>query len=488
MAFDFVKVKHAMLGSLPIKIRSDLQFGDTGDAIMHMRYEYLSVDHVRPERTRLEQPIFAMDRDEIEKIMIYDEKEPNTICVVPTDTWCKGLNKEIGKLVIDKWSDIQSKRQLIFFTEKIPLNVQRKLLAWALIKEHGQGIEKKYSRMDESGFQQLITRIGSKNNANSTCSLKHGISLHVACVQFGTLSGKGITTLGLKNSKLSIEIECCIKDEVLKKINRIDRYKVALSSHDVDKIIVNYECEPLLVCVIPSERYSDIVNNGLQMNVLDTQSNFPAKRQIIFFIQEKMSSFKEFMQQKLPELQKIAQVTNLLDVIHKVQESTEVEKYCAQIDTSDLPKEKHSPILLNVGDVQFGSLKVESDGALSLQHSALRIVLVHSSVKGEGHKKRLMNEKFSLVMRSKDVDKLIISYECEPLLICVVPSKTYSEIVNKILEMSVLDAQSDVATKRQIIFSIQDSPSLCKKLMEKQLPELRKIAPVSKLLDLIHKM
>ena len=58
MAFDLVKVKHAMLGSLPIKIRSDLKFGD---AIMHMQYEYLSVDRIRPEKTRLEQPIFAMD-------------------------------------------------------------------------------------------------------------------------------------------------------------------------------------------------------------------------------------------------------------------------------------------------------------------------------------------------------------------------------------------------------------------------------------------
>ena len=430
--------------------------------------------------------MYVSPRDDIEKIMIYDEKEPNTICIVPTDNWCKRLNKEIGKLVIDKYSDIQSKRQLIFFTEQIPLNVQRSLLAWKIIEEeHGRGT-KRYVRMDESGFQQLITRIGSKNNANSTCSQKHGTSLHVAHVQFGTLSGKGITTLGLENCKLSIEIECCIIDEVLKKIKRIDRYKVALSSHDVDKIIVNCECEPLLLCVIPSGKYSDIVNKGLQMDILNTQSNLPAQRQITFLIQENISLFKEFMQEKLPELHKIAPVTTLVDVIHKIQEHTEDEKYCAQIDKSDLPEEK--PVLLNVGDVQFGSLKVESDTALSLQHSALRIVLVHSSIKAEGRKKRLMSDKFSLVLRSKDVDKLIINYECEPLLICVVPSKTYSEIVNKKLEMNVLDAQSDVATKRQIIFSIQDSPSLCKKMMEQLLSELQKIAPVSKLLDLIHMM
>lgn len=475
MAFDLVKVKHAMLGSLPIKIRSDLNIGD---ALMHMQYEYLSVDQTRPEKTRLEQPIFSMYRYDIEKIMIYDEKEPNTICIVPTDDWCNKFNKEIHKLVVDKCSDIQSKRQLIFFTEQIPLTVQRNLLSW---EENG--------RMGKSDFQQLITRIGSKNNTNSTCSPKNGISLRVAHVQFGTLPGKGLTTLGIKNSKLSIEIECYFMDEVSKEISKIERYKVALSTRSVNKIIVNYECEPLLVCVVPSKKYCDIVNKGLKKDVLDSQGIFPAQRQITFSFRENISLFKEFIQQKLPELQKIAPVTTLLDVIHEIHEPTEV--YDQMLNISDLPEEKSTPVLLNVGDVQLGSLKVESSTELSLQNSALRIILVHSQeecTQEEGHKKRKMSEKFSLVLRSKDIDKMIINYECEPLLLCVVPSKTYSEIVNKELKMNVLDAQSEVPVKRQIVFSIQDDPLSCKKLMERQLSELQEIAPVSKLMDIMHKM
>ena len=156
--------------------------------------------------------------------------------------------------------------------------------------------------------------------------------LPVSHVQFGSLQGKGLTPLTLQNSVLRIEIECSFEMiEGGKKKRMNEKYKLALSSVEVAKITLNCEREPFLLCVVPSKRYSEVVNKALSMNVVDAQSEVPAKQQIIFVIQNDSVLFKKCMEQNLPELQKIAPIgvfgrNDIMNIVQKMIAPEEVKK------------------------------------------------------------------------------------------------------------------------------------------------------------------
>ena len=156
--------------------------------------------------------------------------------------------------------------------------------------------------------------------------------LPVSHVQFGSLQGKGLTPLTLQNSVLRIEIECSFEMvEGGKKKRMNEKYKLALSSVEVAKITLNCEREPFLLCVIPSKRYSEVVNKALNMNVIDAQSEVSAKQQIIFVIQNDSVVFKKCMEQNLPELQKIAPIgvfgrNDIMNIVHKMIAPEEFKK------------------------------------------------------------------------------------------------------------------------------------------------------------------
>ena len=142
---------------------------------------------------------------------------------------------------------------------------------------------------------------------------EQGFELGVKHVQLGSLAGKGTTPLSLRNNVLRIEVECSFdveKDNKKKKV--YEKYMLALSSVEVSKIIVNYETELSVISVVPSKRYSDIVNDALSKSVIDAESNNYIKQQILFIIDSTKDIFKRTLEQTLPHLQRISPVLSQL--------------------------------------------------------------------------------------------------------------------------------------------------------------------------------
>lgn len=150
--------------------------------------------------------------------------------------------------------------------------------------------------------------------SNLLTTTEQGFELNVSNVQLGSLPGKGTTPLSLKNNALRIEVECSFEVlEANKKKRMNEKYKLALSSVEVSQIIVNYESEPLVMSVIPTRRYSEIVNKALSKCILDAENSELIKRQIIFVIDSEKSVFKRTLEQTLPHLQRISPVSTYLN-------------------------------------------------------------------------------------------------------------------------------------------------------------------------------
>ena len=146
--------------------------------------------------------------------------------------------------------------------------------------------------------------------SNLLTTTEQGFEVSVRHVQLGSLSGKGMTPLSLKSNALRIEVECSFEViEANKKKRMNEKYKLALSSVEVSQINVNYENEPMLISVVPSKRYSDIVNKALSKCILDAQSEKTIERQIIFVVNSQKEVFKRTLEKTLPHLQRISPVS-----------------------------------------------------------------------------------------------------------------------------------------------------------------------------------
>ena len=139
-------------------------------------------------------------------------------------------------------------------------------------------------------------------------------------VQLGSLAGKGMTPLTLHNNVLRIEVECSFEVlEANKKKRMSERYKLALSSVEVSRIIVSYDTDIFVICVVPSKRYSDIINEALSKCIIDARSKRAIEQQIIFIVSSTRDVFKRTLEKTLPHLQRIAPVSiNLNDGIKSV--------------------------------------------------------------------------------------------------------------------------------------------------------------------------
>ena len=166
-----------------------------------------------------------------------------------------------------------------------------------------------------------------------------GFELNVQHVQLGSLAGKGTTPLCLQNDVLRIEIECSfdfVVENKKKKLN--EKYKLALSSVEVSKIIINCEPDLLFIAIVPSKRYSDVVNEALSRYILDAESTSPFERWIIFIVHSSQDMFKQTVDRTLPHLQRISSVSyQLCDgmkyVLSNIQGKT-LRKYPTRSSTS----------------------------------------------------------------------------------------------------------------------------------------------------------
>jgi len=142
---------------------------------------------------------------------------------------------------------------------------------------------------------------------------EEGFELTVWHVQLGSLAGKGMTPLTLRNNVLRIEVECSFEVlEANKKKRMSERYKLALSSVEVSKIIVSYDTGIFMISVIPSKRYSDIINEALSKCIIDAGSKRSIEQQIIFIVSSTKDDFKRTLEKTLPHLQRIAPVSSHL--------------------------------------------------------------------------------------------------------------------------------------------------------------------------------
>ena len=178
---------------------------------------------------------------------------------------------------------------------------------------------------------------------------EQGFELGVKHVQLGSLAGKGTTPLTLCNNVLRIEVECSfdiVADNKKKKVN--ERYMLALSSVEVSKIIVNYETELLVVSVVPSKRYSDIVNEALSKSVIDAGSNSYMKQQILFIIDSSKDIFKRTLERTLPHLQRISPVSSQMSdgincVLSNFQSQGEDRSHYATQSSTSTAEKAQSP-------------------------------------------------------------------------------------------------------------------------------------------------
>ena len=133
---------------------------------------------------------------------------------------------------------------------------------------------------------------------------------------------------------------------------------------------------------------------------------------------------------------------------------------------------------LTVGYVQFGALPGKAISSLTLTDSVLRVDIecsYHVEVDGQSKK---TTEKYSLALSSVEVCRILISCEEKPLVICAVPTKKYSDVVNLALKGVILDAESDIAVKRQMTFVIDHDPVLLRHIVEHHMDILNKISTV----------
>ena len=168
----------------------------------------------------------------------------------------------------------------------------------------------------------------------SLCSFEKQFELPVKSIHLGSLPGRCITPLSLQNNTLKVEVECTyeVTEGNTKKVMN-EKYKLALSSVEVAQINLNFEKDPFMISVIPSKRYSEIVNQALSRCILDVQNEDPIKRQIVFFIECEQSLFKRLLEKNLQPLQRIAKVCAFSD--------QDCEQLVACVKQSQMPSKVH---------------------------------------------------------------------------------------------------------------------------------------------------
>lgn len=206
-------------------------------------------------------------------------------------------------------------------TEQSPLTSENDVTQTDCTKEQPFKIPKLSDRMKPQGGKtaqdsspESAPGLAAAHPPCLLSTTEQGFQLNISYVQLGSLPGKAMTSLSLKSNALRIEVECSF--EILegnKKKRMSEKYKLALSSVEVSQIFVKYESERLVLAVVPSKQYSDIVNKALSKCILDAQSDELIKRRIEFFVNSEKGVFKRTLEQTLPHLQRIAPVKVYLD-------------------------------------------------------------------------------------------------------------------------------------------------------------------------------
>eukprot|EP00794_Sanderia_malayensis_P005473 gene5473-6157_t len=173
----------------------------------------------------------------------------------------------------------------------------------------------------ETSYHAKINACQMKNKIAAVLDEKRSedmkFAIPISHVKFGTLNGKAISEMVLDDYHLKIDIQCTYPVTVdgVKK-QSTEKYKLALGSAEIMEILVNNVDEPLMICIVPKQSYTTLVNGALKKSVLEITSNLVTKRQIIFIVNLEIEKFRGIINHHKKALEKIG-IVKMIDNITK---------------------------------------------------------------------------------------------------------------------------------------------------------------------------